>query len=164
MEKEFVADINPDFIHRKKVQEAIKHNDGYCITVKRSPDTLCPCKEFREQKHSGWCRCGQFYKILKTPKVCLCGSSRFRKQFFEVAKQLTMEGYNVTMPVLFVKEDINKLTDDEKKYLNEIHKSKIADADLIYVINYNGYVGNSTREEINWATQLQKKIKYLEED
>jgi hypothetical protein len=63
-----------------------------------------------------------------------------------------MEGYNVTMPVLFVKEDINKLTDDEKKYLNEIHKSKIADADLIYVINYNGYIGNSTREEINWAT------------
>ena len=56
------------------------------------------------------------------------------------------------MPVLFVKDDLNKLSDDEKKYLNEIHKSKIADADLIYVINYNGYIGNSTREEINWAS------------
>lgn len=165
MEREYLIELNPDFIHRKKVQEEIKHNDGYCITaLKRNPDTLCICKEFKEQNHSGWCHCGQYYKVLKTPKVCLCGSSRFREQFFEVAKQLTLEGYNVTMPVLFVKDDLNKLSDDEKKYLNEIHKSKIADADLIYIINYNGYIGNSTREEIDWASQLGKKIKYLEEN
>ena len=46
--------------------------------------------------------------------------------------------------------------------LDEIHKAKIELADEIFVINVNGYIGESTRSEIEWATALKKKIRYLE--
>lgn len=161
--QEYVISPNPDFMYRKKIEEEIKTNDGYCIsTFRRSEDTKCICKEFREQNHSGWCKCGQYYKILKIPKVCLCGSARFKDDFFEVAHKLTLDGYNVSIPILYSKDEIDKLSKKEKEYLNEVHKAKIADADLIYIINKDGYIGNTVREEINWATQLGKKIKYME--
>lgn len=163
--KEFSIEPNPDFLQRKKVEEAIKNNDGYCCCVlEKTEDAKCICKSFQEQQHSGFCHCGRYYKILKTPKVCLCGSSKFKDKFYEVAKQLTLDGYNVSIPLLFVGEEIEKLNQVEKDYFNEIHKAKIADADLIYIINCNGYIGSTTREEINWALQLGKKIKFLEED
>ncbi len=165
MEKAYAINQNPDFLFRKEIEKKIKENNGYCIMAShQNEDTLCMCKEFKEQEYSGWCKCKQYYKVLRTPKVCLCGSARFKEQFFEIAKRLTLEGYNVTMPVIFVRDDIDKLTPSEKKYLNEIHKSKIADADLIYVINKDGYIGESTKEEIIWAVQLGKKVQYLEDN
>jgi hypothetical protein len=66
------------------------------------------------------------------------------------------------MPVIFAHADIESLTPEEKKFSNEIHRAKIADADLIYIINYKGYIGDTTHSEIEWATQLGKKIQYLE--
>lgn len=164
MIKEYKVVPNPDFIFRKGIEERIKNNDGYCITTMIHDDTKkCMCEEFKNQNHTGWCKCKQFYKILTTPKVCLCGSTSFKQQFLKVAHDLTLEGYIVTMPGIFVHSDNEEITLEEKQYLDEIHKAKIADADLIYVINPDGYIGNSTREEILWATQLGKKIKYLEE-
>lgn len=160
MIKDYAINPNPDFIHRKKVEEEIKNNGGFCISaLQHNKDTVCICKEFKEQNHSGWCKCGQFYKVLKSPKVCLCGSSRFKDKFFEVAQQLTEEGYNVSLPVIFELENFDNI---EINYLREVYKAKIADADLLYVINCDGYIGNTTREEINWAIQLGKKVQYLE--
>ena len=63
---------NPDFIHRKKVEEAIKENDGYCCcALEKTDDTKCMCKKFREQQHYGFCDCGRYYKVLSAPIVCL---------------------------------------------------------------------------------------------
>jgi len=45
----YVSNPNPDFLHRKQIEEEIKQNDGYCISVgEHNEDTRCPCKEFRE--------------------------------------------------------------------------------------------------------------------
>ena len=163
MEKEYLTMPNPDFIKRKKIEESIKENDGYCITVmQHNEDNKCICSEFRNQQHSGFCKCGLYYKTLHLPKVCLCGSAKFKQQFFETALNLSLEGYEVSLPLMFVKENIDKLSKEEKEYFNEIYKTRIAEADLIYIINYNKYIGDSTREEILWAQQLGKKIKYLE--
>ncbi len=168
MKKEIIAKEwdyipNPDFMHRKKIEEAIKNNDGYCCcALEKNDDTLCICKAFKEQDHSGFCHCGRYYKILKSPKVCLCGSTRFKDKFFEVARDLTLKGCIVTMPMVFVHsgdEDINEV---QKEYLDEVHKAKIAYCDVVYVINVDGYIGKSTRSEINWAAELGKKIEYLE--
>ena len=51
----------------------------------------------------------------------------------------------------------------EEQYLNEIHKAEIAEADLIYVIPpaKEQPVSDFTKQEILWATQLGKKIIYL---
>lgn len=164
MTNDYIINKNPDFMTRKMIEEKIKNNDGFCVSaLKQSEDTKCICKEFKEQKHTGWCHCGLYYKILKTPKVCLCGSARFRDKFFEIAKELTLQGYSVIIPILFVKEDIDSLTPIERERFNEIHKAKVADADLIYVINQDDYIGETTRDVINWAVSLGKKIKYLED-
>lgn len=50
-----------------------------------------------------------------------------------------------------------------KKMLDDMHKRKIDLADSIYVINVGGYIGESTRSEIEYAEQNGKKIIYLEE-
>ena len=160
--KNFEIIPNPDFLHRKEVEEAIKQNDGYCCcALEKIDDTKCICKDFRDQKTYGFCHCGRYYKVLKAPKVCLCGSTRFKETFFNVARDFTLKGYIVTMPMVFVHRGdiVNNL---DKDYLDEIHKTKIAEANLVYIINENGYIGESTKSEIDWALQLGKKIEYLE--
>lgn len=153
---------NPDFMHRKKIEEAIKNNDGYCCcALDKNDDTKCMCKDFREKEEYGFCHCGRYFKVLKAPKVCLCGSTRFKDKFFEVARDLTLKGYVVTMPMVFVHRG-DEVSDEDKIFLDEVHKAKIADADLIYIINCDKYIGNSTRSEIDWAIELGKKIEYLE--
>lgn len=159
--KDYEYVLNPDFIKRKQVEEDIKLNDGYCLARPHTEETKCICKEFKEQDHCGLCNCGLYYKVLKSPKVCLCGSTRFKDKFFEVARDLTLRGCIVTMPMVFIHSG-DEISDIKKDYLDEIHKAKIADADVVYIINVDGYIGNSTRSEINWALKLGKKIEYLE--
>jgi hypothetical protein len=154
--------LNPDFIHRKEIEEAIKENDGYCCcALEKNDDTKCICKDFREQNHFGFCHCGRYYKVLKTPKVCLCGSTRFKEIFFDIAKEFTLKGYIVTMPGVFVHRG-DTIDEKDKERLDEIHKAKIADADEIFIVNKDGYIGESTKSEIEWAEELGKKITYLE--
>ena len=43
-----------------------------------------------------------------------------------------------------------------------MHKRKIDMADEIFVINVNGYVGESTKSEIEYAIKTGEKVKYLE--
>jgi cell division protein FtsB len=54
------------------------------------------------------------------------------------------------------------ITEQDKEKLDELHKRKIDLADEIYVLNVNGYVGSSTRSEIEYAQKLNKPIRYLE--
>lgn len=159
--KEYNYILNPDFMKRKQIEEDLRLNNGYCISKPKSDSTKCICEEFKEQEEHGMCKCGLYYKVLKSPKVCLCGSTKFKDKFLEIAKDLTLKGYIVTMPMVFVHsgDEVNIF---QKQYLDEVHKAKIADADLIYIINVDGYIGNSTRDEINWALKLGKKIEYLE--
>ena len=49
-----------------------------------------------------------------------------------------------------------------KEMLDDIHKRKIDMADEIFVINVDGYIGESTRSEIEYAKQNGKVINYLE--
>jgi len=49
-----------------------------------------------------------------------------------------------------------------KEMLDDMHKRKIDMADGIYVINVGGYIGESTRSEIEYAKALGKSVDYLE--
>jgi hypothetical protein len=46
--------------------------------------------------------------------------------------------------------------------LDDMHKRKIDMADDIFVINVGGYIGSSTRSEIEYAKATGKVIRYLE--
>ena len=49
-----------------------------------------------------------------------------------------------------------------KEMLDDMHKRNIDMADSIYVINVGGYIGESTRSEIEYAQNHCKKISYLD--
>lgn len=96
--------------------------------------------------------------------VTLCGSTRFKEQFFEVQKKLTLEGYIVISVGLFGHSGDDEVwTEGTKEMLDKMHLSKIDLADEIFVINVNGYIGESTKREIEYAKSTGKIVNYLEE-
>ena len=101
----------------------------------------------------------QNYKI-----VTLCGSTRFKEQFIEVQKRLTLEGCIVISVGMFGHSgDEEVWKPGVKEMLDDMHLRKIDMADEIFVINVGGYIGESTRREIAYAEKTGKIINYLEE-
>lgn len=99
------------------------------------------------------------------PVITLCGSTRFKDQFIEAQKRLTLEGNIVISVGLFGHPGDEKVwTGDTKKMLDNMHKRKIDMADAIYVINVDGYIGESTRSGIEYAIRNGKEVRYLEEN
>ena len=49
-----------------------------------------------------------------------------------------------------------------KEMLDDMHLRKIDMADEVFVINVGGYIGSSTRREIEYALSQGKKVNYLE--
>lgn len=108
--------------------------------------------------------------IGKYPVITLCGSTRFRDEFMEAQKRLTLEGNIVISVGLFghsgdqeVWENMDEGTlTKTKEMLDDMHKRKIDMADSIFVINVGGYIGESTKSEIEYAKTHGKLIEYLE--
>lgn len=109
--------------------------------------------------------------MVKNYKVItLCGSTRFKDDFMRVQKELTLKGNIVISVGLFGYSDGDDIWDkmDEetlsktKEMLDDMHKRKIDMADEIFVINVGGYIGDSTRSEIEYAINTGKKVNYLE--
>ena len=107
----------------------------------------------------------------KYPIITLCGSTRFKNEFMEVQKRLTLEGNIVISVGLFghsgdfeVWENMGEGTlTKTKEMLDDMHKQKIDMSDEIFVINVGGYIGDSTCSEIEYAKAHAKKIRYLED-
>ena len=100
----------------------------------------------------------------KYPVITLCGSTRFKEQFLEAQKRLTLAGNIVISVGLFGHSGDDEVwTEGTKEMLDDMHKRKIDMADGIYVINVDGYIGASTRSEIDYALAHGKAVRYLEE-
>jgi hypothetical protein len=95
-------------------------------------------------------------------RVCLCGSTKFRSEFDAANRALTLAGCIVLAPGVFVHSDGTAISDQEKTALDALHLAKIDLADEVFVVNPGGYIGDSTRAEIAYATRLGKRIRYLE--
>ena len=108
--------------------------------------------------------------MKKYPVITLCGSTRFKDEFMKAQKRLTLEGNIVISVGLFGHSGDQEVWEnmDEgaltktKEMLDDMHKRKIDMADSIYVINVGGYIGDSTKSEIEYAKQHGKEVKYLE--
>lgn len=104
--------------------------------------------------------------------ITLCGSTRFKEEYMEAQKRLTLEGNIVISVGLFGHSGDNEVWEnmDEgtltatKAMLDDMHKRKIDMADEIYVINVGGYIGDSTRSEIEYAVSTGKTVRYLEQE
>ena len=101
--------------------------------------------------------------VGKYKVVTLCGSTRFKDTFMEVQKRLTLQGCIVISLGLFGHAgDEEVWTEGTKEMLDDMHKRKIDMADEIFVINVDGYIGSSTRSEIEYARKTGKPVRYLE--
>ena len=103
--------------------------------------------------------------VGRFPVITLCGSTRFKDQFIEAQKCLTLAGNIVISVGLFGHSGDNEVwSEGTKEMLDDMHKRKIDMADGIYVINVNGYIGSSTRSEIEYARKQGKQVLFLEPD
>lgn len=109
--------------------------------------------------------------MIKNYKVItLCGSTKFKDEFMEAQKKLTLEGNIVISVGLFghsgdseVWENMDEGTlTKTKEMLDDMHKRKIDMSDEIFVINVNDYIGSSTKSEIEYAISTNKKVNYLQ--
>ena len=104
--------------------------------------------------------------------ITLCGSTRFKDEFLKAQKDLTLAGNIVINVGLFghsgdheVWENMDEGTlTKTKEMLDDMHKHKIDMADEIFVINVGGYIGSSTKSEIEYAKATGKIVNYLEND
>ena len=103
--------------------------------------------------------------MIKNYKVVtLCGSTKFKDEFFKAQKELTLKGYIVISVGLFGHSGDNEVwSEGTKEMLDDMHKRKIDLADEIYVINKNGYIGSSTKGEIEYAHKTNKPVRYAYE-
>jgi len=94
--------------------------------------------------------------------VTLCGSTRFSEKYARVNAVETLAGNIVLSCGVFKSPGgTDELTQGEKDALDELHLDKIRMSDEIFVINQNGYVGESTAKEIEFARKLNKPVRYL---
>ncbi len=98
----------------------------------------------------------------KRKVVTLCGSIRFWDKVQEMNEKLTLENEYVVIG-LTPRNIKRNLTEHDIKLLGELHRAKIDLSDAIFVVNVDGYIGESTRGEIEYAKQNGKEVIYLEE-
>lgn len=96
--------------------------------------------------------------------ICYCGSLRFKTAFQHAEWQSVVDGNIALLPCcMFV--DIQRehgVESEYKKKADELHLMKINICDEVFVLNVGGYIGESTRNEIEYATSIGRPINYLE--
>ena len=97
---------------------------------------------------------------MKVKIITVCGSLRFKKEIMEISEKMELNGNCMLPPIYSTRIDKDAYTEDEVFMLNKMHKEKIKLSDAILVVNVNGYIGNSTNSEIEFAKSLNKEILY----
>ncbi len=93
--------------------------------------------------------------------ITVCGSIKFIKEMMEITEKMELEGNCMLVPIYNpARPDKDSFTLEEAEILDKIHKERIKLADAILVVNVNGYIGKSTRAEIEFAKKLNKEIIY----
>src|SRR6266446_7070054 len=97
-------------------------------------------------------------------KFTICGSARYEKEWHEYNKQLGLAGHIAygLMTYPSIEGDKTWYTPKQKEMLDLVHLAKIEESDAIFVINKDGYIGESTSREIKWARLRRKMIVWLE--
>ena len=103
--------------------------------------------------------------VGKYKVVTLCGSTKFKDDFLREQKRLTLEGNIVLTVGLFGHSgDVEVWKEGVKEMMDDMHKRRIDMSDEIFVINKDGYIGSSTRAEIEYAIKTNKVVRYMEEN
>ena len=110
---------------------------------------------------------------MKKPKVVvLCGSSKFcqimalcawlierDEQAITTGLHLLPEWYSSDLPHSHLAEHEGIALE-----MDELHMRKIDLADEVFVVNYGDYIGDSTKNEIEYAQANSKPIRWFQHD
>lgn len=96
------------------------------------------------------------------PVVCLVGSTRFRDAFEAVTRAESEKGNAVFGVACFTHADGLTISEEQKKAFDALHRRKIEMCDEVFVVNVDGYIGESSKSEIAYARELGKHVRYLE--
>lgn len=101
--------------------------------------------------------------------VCLCGSTRFSEAFQKANLLETLDGKivltigcDMRSDSIIFRDHGEEVLKEIKAKLDELHLRKIDLADEVLILNVGGYIGESTKREIEYAKQHHKVIRYLE--
>ena len=93
--------------------------------------------------------------------ICLIGRTRFEEIFRELEVSLSIKGYIVLSPLVYNQTGENPLCGEENKIiLDYVQKEKIRQSDLVLVIDKDKYIGSSTKNQIEYAKFLNKRVLY----
>ncbi|MGG3562146.1 hypothetical protein ABES03_11140 [Neobacillus rhizosphaerae] len=92
--------------------------------------------------------------------ITLCGSTKFKEQFEKANAYLTLQGNVVISLGFFEQSEGIEITQEQEELFAKIHFRKMDLADEIFIIDVNGYIGSSTRKEIEYATNAGKPVRY----
>lgn len=96
--------------------------------------------------------------------ITLCGSTKFKEQFEQANAYLTLQGNIVISLAFFEQSEGFEITEQQAELLGNLHFRKIDISDEIFVIDVNGYIGSSTKREIEYAQEKGKGIRYYSKD
>jgi hypothetical protein len=92
-------------------------------------------------------------------KICLIGSSRFKDQYAEANRKLTLAGHVVYSIATVSSAAGEELPEDQKMVLDLVHLRKIQESDCIALItDATGYYGFSTKREMIWTGMIGKDL------
>jgi len=108
---------------------------------------------------------------LRPKIVTLCGSTKHWQDFSRINAKLTLKGYIVlSVGYSEVQEGgkphalTNEVWDIRKKRMDDLHLHKIQMSDEILVLNIDGHISSSTNQEIKFAEEQNKVVRYLYPD
>jgi len=110
--------------------------------------------------------------VAMRPKiVTLCGSTEYWQDFSRINAKLTLKGYIILSTGSTLQFDdqafshlAKEAVDLQKLKLAALHLHKIQMSDEILVLNIDGYIGPSTNQEIKFAVEQNKVVRYLYPD
>lgn len=94
--------------------------------------------------------------------ITLCGSRKYVGVMQATANRMAMDGNITLLPAIFDMDEFT-LTDKDHAVLDQLHRDKIDISDMVYIVNPEGYIGDDTRKEIEYATSKGIPIEYLED-
>lgn len=93
--------------------------------------------------------------------ICLIGSTKFEKEFRMLEVDLSIRGYIVLSPLVYTQSGDNPACGkNEKIILDYVQKEKIRQSDIVFVVDVDGYVGESTKNQIEYSKLLNKPLLY----
>ncbi len=86
---------------------------------------------------------------------------KFIREMMEISEKVELQGNVVLMPIYNpLRPNKEAFTNEEIIVLDKMHRERIKLSDAILVVNVDGYIGNSTKSEIEFAKSLNKEIIY----